>query len=148
MPADRLLWAYFDTSVLVKCYVAERGTPVAVSLIGRHAVLSSALTPIELASALRRQEAGGHLTPRQRQRALGRFQADRAQWSLLELDSRVLARAEALTGTAVVGTLGAVHLASALIFQSETTLHPPFITGDARQRRVAENLGLDVIFVG
>ncbi len=45
-----------DTSVLVKCYVAEQGTPEALSLTSRHAVLSSALAPIEVTSALRRQE--------------------------------------------------------------------------------------------
>ena len=70
MPADRPAWAYFDTSVLVKCYVAEQGTPEAVNLIGRHGVLSSALAPIEVTSALRRQEATGGLTRRQRDRAL------------------------------------------------------------------------------
>ncbi len=148
MPADRAPWAYFDTSVLVKCYVAGPGTPEAVSLIGRHAVLSSALAPIELTSALRRQEASGHLTRRQRERALVRFRIDRTRWTLLELDSHVLARAEALAETALVRTLGALHLASALIFEGETSLHPPFVTGDTQQRRAAEDLGLDVVFVG
>ena len=69
MPVDRSAWAYFDTSVLVKCYVAEHGTPKAVSLIGRHGVLSSTLAPIELASALRSLEVRGGLTRRQRERA-------------------------------------------------------------------------------
>ena len=148
MPADRPGWAYFDTSVLVKCYVEEAGTPEAVSLIARHAVLSSALAPIELTGALRRQEAGGGLTRRQREHALLRFRADRAQWTLLELDSHVLARAEALAGTGPVKTLDALHLASALVFQAETNVRPPFITGDAQQRRAAEALGLNVVFVG
>lgn len=147
MPADRSAWAYFDTSVLVKCYVEERGTPEAVSLIGRHAVLSSALAPIELTSALRRQEASGGLTRRQRAHALARSRVDRVHWTLLEVDIHVLARAEALAGIEPVGTLDALHLASALVFQAETNLRPPFITGDAQQRRAAEALGLDVVFV-
>ena len=148
MPADLATWAYFDTSVLVKCYVEEQGTAQAMSLVSRHAVLSSVLAPIELTGALRRQEASGVLTRRQRHRALLRFEADRAQWTLLEMDSHVLARAEALAGAAPVKTLDALHLASALVFQSETSLHPPFITGDAQQRRAADALGLDVVFVG
>ena len=45
-------------------------------------------------------------------------------------------------------TLDALHLASVLVFQAETDLRPPFITGDAQQRRAAEALGLDVVFVG
>jgi predicted nucleic acid-binding protein len=147
MPANRLAWAYFDTSVLVKCYVQEEGTREAVSLIGRHAVLSSSLAPIELTSALRRQEARGELTRRQRDQALARSRADRVHWTLLEVDIHVLARAEALVGMEPVGTLDSLHLASALVFQAETNLRPPFITGDAQQRRAAETLGLDVVFV-
>jgi predicted nucleic acid-binding protein len=147
MPADRTAWAYFDTSVLVKCYVEEPGTPEAMRLIRRHTVLSSALAPIELTGALRRQEASGALTRRQRDHVLQKFQADRAQWTLLEMDSHVLARAEALVGAAPVKTLDALHLASALVFQSETSLRPPFITGDAQQRRAADTLGLNVVFV-
>lgn len=148
MPADLAVWAYFDTSVLVKCYVAEQGTPEALSLTGRHAVLSSALAPIEVTSALRRQEATGALTRRQRDRALLRFRADRAHWTLLELDPYVLTRAEALAGMGPVRTLDALHLASALVFQAETSLRPLFITGDAQQRRAAEAVGLNVVFVG
>jgi predicted nucleic acid-binding protein len=148
MPAERTTWAYFDTSVLVKCYVEEQGTAEAMRLIRRHTVLCSTLVPIELTGALRRQESRGVLTGRQREQALLRFQADRAQWTLLEMDSHVLARAEALAGATPVKTLDALHLASALVFQSETSLRPPFITGDVQQRRAADALGLDVLFVG
>ena len=148
MPADRTAWAYFDTSALVKCYVEEQGTAEAMRLVRGHTVLSSTLAPIELTGALRRQAASGALTRHQRDQALLRFQADRAQWTLLEMDSHVLARAEALAGATPIKTLDAVHLASALVFQSETSLHPSFITGDAQQRRAADALGLDVVFVG
>ena len=148
MPADPPAWAYFDTSVLVKCYVAEQGTQEALSLTGRHAVLSSAITPIEVTSALRRQEAAGGLTRRQSDRAFLRFRADREHWNLLELDRHVLVRAESVVGIALMRTLDALHLASVLVFQTETDLRPPFITGDAQQRRAAEALGLNVVFVG
>ena len=47
-----------------------------------------------------------------------------------------------------VKTLEALHLASALVFQAETNLRPPFVTGDTQQRRAAEALGLNVVFVG
>jgi len=45
------------------------------------------------------------------------LQANRAHWTLLQLDSHVLARAEALVGTGPMRTLDAVHLASALVFE-------------------------------
>jgi predicted nucleic acid-binding protein len=148
MPGEPGAWAYFDTSVLVKCYVAEHGTHDALNLTGRHAVLSSAIAPIEVTSALRRQQAAGGLTRRQCDRALLRVRADRAHWTLMELDSQVLTRAESVAGVAPVKTLDALHLASALVFQAETDLRPPFVTGDAQQRRAAEALGLNVVFVG
>ena len=100
-----------------------------------------------MTGALRRQEASGALTRRQRDHVLLKFQADRAQWTLLEIDSHVLAKAEALAGAAPVKTLDALHLASALVFQTETSFRPPFITGDAQQRRAADALGLNVVFV-
>jgi hypothetical protein len=78
---------------------------------------------VELTGALRRQEASGVLTLRQRDQALLRFQADRARWTLLEMDSHVLARAEALAGATPVKTLDAL-------------------------RRAADALGLNVVFVG
>jgi predicted nucleic acid-binding protein len=148
MPADLDTWAYFDTSVLVKCYVMEQGTDDALHLTSRHAVLSSAIAPVEVTSALRQQVLAGSLTPRQRDRAFRRLQTDRAHWTLMELDRPVLERAESVAGVAPVRTLDALHLASALVFQAETALRPPFITGDARQRRAAEALGLDVVFIG
>jgi predicted nucleic acid-binding protein len=148
MPGEPVAWAYFDTSVLVKCYVMEHGTHDALSLTGRHAVLSSAIAPIEVTSAFRQHVVTGGLTRRQHDRALLRFQADRAHWTLLEVDLQVLTRAESVVGMAPVRTLDALHLASALVFQAETHLRPPFVTGDAQQRLAAEALGLNVVFVG
>jgi uncharacterized protein len=148
MPGEPVAWAYFDTSVLVKCYVREHGTHEALSLTGRHAVLSSAIAPIEVTSAFRQQVVTGGLTRRQYDRALLRFRADRAHWTLLEVDPQVLARAESVVGMASVRTLDALHLASALVFEAETDLRPPFVTGDEQQRRAAEALGLNVVFVG
>ena len=148
MPADAAAWAYFDTSVLLKCYVTEQGTHDALSLTSRHEVLSSAIAPIEVMSALRRQVVAGGLTRRQHDRALMRFRTDRAHWTLMEVDREVLLRAESVASKAPVRTLDAVHVASALVFEAETDLHPSFITGDAQQRRAAEALGLHVVFVG
>ena len=147
-PLTRAHGPDFDTSVLVKCYVTEQGTRDALSLTSRHEVLSSAIAPIEVTSILRRQVAAGGLTRHQHDRALNRFRADRTHWTLMEVDRGVLQRAESVAGMATVRTLDALHVASALVFEAETDLHPSFITGDAGQRRAAEALGLRVVFVG
>ena len=51
--------AYFDTSVLVKQYVEEAGSVSARRLFLRFQVVSSALTPVEMMSALARRRAAG-----------------------------------------------------------------------------------------
>jgi predicted nucleic acid-binding protein len=55
------VWAYFDASVLVKRYVDERGRRNVLRLLRRHEVVTSAIVPIELRSALRRRVAEGTL---------------------------------------------------------------------------------------
>ena len=147
MPADHLAGAYFDTSVLVKAYVAETGTREAVRLLGRYRVLTSAVAPVELASAVRRLRRQRRLSRRHVELIEARADQDRASWTLLALDGDVLARAEAVTRAASVTTLDALHLASALAFQASTGLRPPFITSDGQQRRAGAALGLDVVFI-
>ena len=105
MPAEAATRAYFDTSVLVKCFVREPGTEKAMRLVGRHGVVSSMLAPIELVGALRRQEASGGLTRLQREAARLRLRVERPGWMLLAIDPHVLARAETLVATEAVKTL-------------------------------------------
>src|SRR5262245_48408343 len=96
MPGKRRGWAYFDTSALVKCYVQDSGRAEVLNLVSRYAVVSSAVAPVELVGALRRQESERWITAEQRRHAVSRFGIDRARWTLLALDTRILARAEAL----------------------------------------------------
>ncbi len=44
--------------------------------------------------------------------------------------------------------LDAIHVASAITFQSASEIRVLFITGDARQREAAEQMKLDVVWVG
>jgi prevent-host-death family protein len=70
-------------------------------------------------------------------------------WTLLEVDGRVLERAEAeLTRGAPLRTLDALHIATALTFQADAGVRVPFITGDDQQRRAGLALSLEVVFVG
>jgi len=148
MPADTPTRAYFDTSVFVKSYVVEPGTSDAVRLIQDHAVVSSALAAVELTSALRRLRRQRRLSRRQLEAIEGRVVADRRFWTLVDVDRRVLERAEEeLRRGAPVRTLDAIHLATALTFEVDADARVPFITGDEQQRRAGIALGLDVIFV-
>ena len=145
MPAGERSAAYFDTSALVKCYITERGSAAALDVFARHAVVSSALARVEVASALRRHRttAGSGVAAAIAQRV----RLERREWRLVAMDDAVVARAEQVAATEAVRALDAVHLASALVFREETGIEPPFITADGRQRAAATTLGLDVIFI-
>jgi uncharacterized protein len=141
-------WAYFDTSLLVKRYVMERGSSRARTLLRRHRFLSSAIAPVEMLSALCRRRATGELDQRDFAAILSRIQKDRGYWELVEVSPLVLGRAEDLLREVALRTLDAIHVASALTFQTISGIPIPFITSDARQRDAAGQLGVEVVWVG
>jgi predicted nucleic acid-binding protein len=147
MPAGESRSGYFDTSVLVKCYVEEAGSAAAIATLARHIVVSSAIAPVELASALRRRRAHGDLTAAGLAAIEARVRRERSQWMLRALDELVLDRAERVGRSVPVRTLDALHLASALVFREESGYDAPLITAYARQRGAAVALGLSVTFL-
>jgi uncharacterized protein len=142
-------FAYFDTSALVKRYIRERGSARVVSLLVEHDFLSSAITPVEVFSALARKRRYGELSDGNFAEMLSRIQSERVQWELVEVGEPVLNQAqEIVQGTVPVRALDAFHIASLVTFEAATGMRIPFITGDRRQRDAAIHLGLDVIWVG
>ena len=139
--------AYFDTSVVVKRYVQERGAAQARTLLRRHRVLSSAITPVEVTSALCRRRATGELGAGDLAAILARLHADRANWELIDVSQAVLQQAEQLLHRTRLKTLDAIQVASAHATQGLLGNLLPFVTADARQRDAADLLGLDVIWV-
>ena len=140
-------WAYFDTSVLVKRYIKEAGSIATGRLLQRFRFLSSSILPVEAMSALSRRRASGDLAHRDFLAIQSRLRKDRDYWELVEAGEPVLLQAEELVQQTNVRTLDAIHLASAMIFQSESRLTIPFITCDTKQRDAAHVLGFTVILV-
>lgn len=140
-------WAYFDTSVLVKRYIKEEGSTVARRLLQRYRLLSSAITPVEVLSALSRRRTAGELTPRDFLAIRSRLHKDRRYWELVEVGAIVLSQAEDLVQKTSLRTLDAVHVASTLSFQAASGLTIPFVTADIKQRNAAETLALNLIWV-
>lgn len=141
------LWAYFDTSVLVKRYVKETGSSASSTLLKRYRFLSSTLTPVEALSALSRRRTAGEITQRDFFAIRSRLHKDRDYWELVEMGPIVLSRAEELVQKTGLRTLDALHVASALTFQAASGLTIPFVTADVRQREVAESLALNLIWI-
>ena len=142
------LWAYFDTSVLVKRYVQEEGSSRARSLLRKHRILTSAIAPTEAISALSRRRMLEELTAKHFSETFGRIKADRAYWELVEVSALVLKEAEEVIVKTGLRTLDAIHLASGLTFQTASGIQIPFITGDSKQREAAAHVGLDAVWVG
>jgi uncharacterized protein len=87
-------FAYFDTSALVKRYIREPGSAQVVSLLGRHEFLSSAITPVEVLSALSRKRRDGDLSEENFAAVLSRIETERIRWELVEVSEPVLNRAQ------------------------------------------------------
>jgi hypothetical protein len=67
----------------------------------------------------------------------------------VEVTSLVLGRAEDLIqGITPIRTLDAIQVASLITFQAASGIRIPFATADARQREVANQLGLDLVWIG
>jgi len=140
--------AYFDTSVLVKNYVEEMGSARARALLRSHSFLSSSITPVELMSALMRRKSRGELKAEDLPRILARVREDRPYWKLVDVGLSVLSQGEELIQKAQMRTLDAIHIASLVTFQATSGIRIPFITSDSRQRDAAEQINLDVVWIG
>ncbi|HET9218669.1 MAG TPA: type II toxin-antitoxin system VapC family toxin [Terriglobia bacterium] len=137
--------AYFDSSVLLKRYVREKGSDQAVDFMRRYLIISSAIAPLEMRSALRRLHAESGLSARAFQATLARIQSERRKWDLVALSAEILQSAERLTVDLNLRSLDCIHLACALTCQSRLRRRLLFITADARQLECARNLDLEIV---
>ena len=139
---------YFDTSVLVKNYIREKGSASAHALLRRHTFISSSITPVELMSALTKKLSTGELLVDDLPAILARIRKDRPYWKLMDVSASVLRQGEELIQKTRMRTLDAIHVASLATFQEASGMRSPFITADGRQMEAATQLGMDVIWVG
>lgn len=139
------MWAYFDTSALVKRYVDEPGRRTVLNLLREHECVTSAVLPVELRRALRRRASEGTLDAGRVPEILKRVAADRAYWTLVEVGAEVLKAAETLVASHPLRTLDAIHVASAQLFASRVAASELiFVSADARQTDAAAALGMTI----
>jgi predicted nucleic acid-binding protein len=132
----------------VKRYVEEDGAGQSRVLLARHRLLSSAILPVEALAALGRRRETRDLSEADHAELVRRLQRDRAHWELVEASRTVLGRAEQLAGGQGLRALDALHVASAIEFETSTDLRVPFVTADRRQRDAAQRAGLTVVWIG
>jgi hypothetical protein len=132
------VWTYFDASALIKRYVDEPGRRDVLRLLRRHEVVTSAIVPVELRSALRRRVAEGTLDDERVPEILKRVATDRGFWALIAVSSDVLAATETLVATHPLRALDAIHVASAQLFAGRIAVPGlVFVSADARQTAAA-----------
>ncbi|MFV1990588.1 MAG: type II toxin-antitoxin system VapC family toxin [Acidimicrobiales bacterium] len=130
---------YVDTSALLKRYVDERDSEVALSLMATEQVLvTSRLTEIEVRRNLARLLDTSAALAAKRQ-----FLYDLDAFALVALDATTCADAARIAEQTLCRSLDSLHLAAALRAGSTTTL----LTFDARQAQAARTVGLAVVGV-
>ena len=130
---------YVDTSALLKRYVREHDSEVAIRLMSTDPVLvTSRLTEVELRRNLTRLLRGDDLLHARR-----RAQADLDAFSLVSLDAATCSEAARIAEQTLCRSLDALHVAAALRTGTSTTM----LTFDIRQAQAARSVGLSVIGV-
>jgi predicted nucleic acid-binding protein len=140
---------YFDTSLLLKAYVPEEGTPEALAILREQEgpFPFSHLLELELRTAIRVKHGRGEIKLAEMRGTLQALESDLAKGLLARPDydlETVYLRAEAISAKHAVATLARTadlwHVAAAL--EAGCTAFASF---DERQRQAAELCGLEVI---
>ena len=98
----------------MKRYVDEAGSPSVRDILASHAVVTSRLSEVEVASALARRCREGNLARRDQDRALTALRADMGAIGVVELTGDVAEAAIALLARHPLRTGDSVQLASCL----------------------------------
>ena len=139
------MWAYIDTSAMVKRYVRESGRAAVQKLVAHHSLVSSVILPVELYSAFVRRTREGTLATVALPRLFSRVGADRLHWTLVGTTAEVVNEAQSLVERHPLRALDALHVAAARVFQRQLNLPLLFVSADQRQLAAAKREGLSVL---
>ncbi len=139
-------FAYFDTSALVKRYVAEVGSPWVNSLLTfprTLTIFTSQLTVVETTCAFSRRRREGTLSSKNYEDLLAAFNYDTAyRYIVADVMQVTVDTACELSGTHPLRAYDAIHLATALLLNGEIIRNnkPPltFICADNRLLEIAQ----------
>ena len=130
---------YVDTSALLKRYLEERDSDVAIELMATDPVLvTSHLTEVEARRNLARLLDGADLLATQRQ-----LQSDLDAFALASLNATTCADAARIAEQTQCRSLDAIHIGAA----RRAGLHTTLLTFDLRQAQSARSIGMNVVGV-
>jgi len=134
---------YLDSAIIVKLLVREPDSQWFSDHLTGHRFVSSELALTEVRSALLSKERGGHISPRERMAAAGKFLSllESDQIRLLPIDRQVLERAAAIQQAChpqiPLRTLNALHVATCDLHRGGK-----MAATDGRMRAACKQLGL------
>jgi len=134
---------YMDTSALLKFYIEEEGSFVARRLVADADVLSmSRVGYAEARAGLARALRTGRLSDNLFELALHEFEERWNATSVIEASDLVVRRAGDLAEKHALRGFDAIHLSSALFFETESGEHVTFSAWDDRLLAAAATEGL------
>ncbi len=138
---------FFDTSALAKLFVAEKGTEAIIALVeqtGDRFRLFSALTPLELRSALQRRKRAGDIEEADVRDALEILEEEMRRTVQMPLTQVLLQRAHSVVDTFGLRAADAIQLASAFLFaETDSTADLVFVAADKELLAAAELAGIE-----
>lgn len=135
---------YAESSAVLRWLLGSAGaSEIQVALAQAQAVVSSAVTSVEVARVLRRLEAGDAIDRTARDGALQRYHEALAHWHVYGVTGDVIARAGGPFPVEPVRTLDALHLATALLFTNQVA-PLAMLSADRRVSLNAAALGLPI----
>ena len=139
---------FFDTSVLIKLYIEEKGSAEVIDLVknlngDQIAIIDIAL--LESRSAIRRREREGDISGPDARRILDQIEEDSTALYLVQPSSAVIGETARLLDSHPLRTLDALHLAGCLTIQHSAPPPLIFVCADDRLCDAASREGLTTL---
>ncbi len=136
---------YLDTSALVKLYVEEQGRAALVRAAGDAEVVATSMVAyVEARAAFARRRREGVLAPADYRRSVRDLGKDWSRYLRLEVTETLVLAAGRIAGRYRLRAYDAVHLASALLMQSQAG-RVIFACFDTGLNRAARRAGLSLL---
>jgi predicted nucleic acid-binding protein len=138
--------SYLDTSIAVKLYVLEQGTPEArAAVAGSSVVATSRVAYAEAMAAFARKLREREFTAKVYEQVRKDFRRDWDSFFIVEVSQQTVELAGDLAKRRKLRGFDAIHLSSALQLQRRTNIRLGFFSADLNLQKAAKSEGLKAI---
>jgi predicted nucleic acid-binding protein len=139
---------YFDTSALIKRFVAEKGTALVQRVMAKESLVATATVAYaEIYAGLTRKYRDDHLSRAEYTLVCKKFERDWPAYIRVELRDEILQLSRELIQRHPLRGFDAIHLASALSLKTNLDGDVTFAAADERLLRAASAEDLEVLDV-